>query len=112
MPEIRVHWWVDRLGNTYQHLDNKPEGYGVSHFWYCYKCGERYAEAKIEGRVWRAIGGVCCNCRGDRWNIPGTLESLFTVGWDIPEVLVRYQLDRELAFLDSPQHPYNEKELV
>lgn len=108
---IKVHWWVSRKGHVIQELD-KPEDYGVSYFWYCHQCGERYAEARIEARPWRAVSGVCLNCSGNRWSIPGSLESLHLVGWPIPEVLIRYQLTREIAFLDSSQHPYNEKEVI
>jgi hypothetical protein len=106
--ETKVHWYISRKGHTFQILD-KPEGWGTSCFWYCAFCGERYAEAKIEGRIWRAHSGCCLDCPGNRWIVPGTLESLATVGWNVPEVVARYQLDCELRFLESAQHPYNEK---
>ena len=82
-------------------------------FWFCYQCGKRYAEVRswIDDRpaIWRSVAGVCPDCPGNRWSIPGSLEVLTFVGWgEVPEEILRHQLRCELSFLDSPEHPHNQ----
>lgn len=110
MPTITINWRVNDLWVP-EYLD-KPSDWGCSYFWFCRNCGEKYAQARIDQRVWRAVSGVCLSCQGDRWSIPGSLESLHLVGWPVPDQIIRYQLAREIAFLDDPKHPYNEKEIA
>lgn len=88
---------------------------GSSHFWYCSKCGKRYAsvasykDSKMQ--IWKAHPGMCLDCEGTIYQIPGTLECLDFVGdKDIDECVPRWQLLCELNFLSSPAHPHNKKD--
>ena len=86
-----------------------------SAFWFCGECGKRYAEVRswIDDRpaIWRAVTGCCPDCRGSKWSIPGSLENLTIVGWNlVPEEVIRYQLNCELSYLSSPDHPHNQKD--
>lgn len=86
---------------------DKPEGYGLSYFWYCAICSNRYASAQIIGRTWQASIGCCPDCSGHRWNIPGSIEAVFLVGQNLPPTVLAYQLACELSFLQHPDHPHN-----
>lgn len=92
----------------YGEVLDKP--YGWSLLWYCGRCGTVYASAVINDQPYKAVGGCCEQCQGSRWSISGSLECADLIGRELPEKVLRYKLERELAFLDSPQHPYNEKE--
>lgn len=92
--------------------DNPTEQIGWNFFWYCSRCADKYAQAWIddEDLPWKAIGGRCPNCPNDnRWSIPGSLETIILVGWKVPETVLRYQLDCEMKFTRSPDHPWNKE---
>ena len=80
-------------------------------FWYCCRCGEIYGRAWVvePNAVWRALGGTCLTCRGDKWNVPGSLENVAVFDWNVPVEIARYQLDREIAFTRHPDHPWNKE---
>lgn len=110
MPaKIKREWFLWDGPGIAEILD-KPEGWGVSYFWYCAFCGDKYAFAVIENRLWHGVSGCCPSCKGNKWSIPGSLEGIATVGWNVPLPVAEWQLRYELAFLDHPEHPYNEKE--
>lgn len=86
-----------------------------SALWYCSYCGKRYAEVRSwidsHSSPWRAVGGCCLDCQGSRWMIPGSLENLTIIGWNIvPDEVIRHQLNCELSYLDAPDHPCNRKD--
>lgn len=80
--------------------------------WFCCRCGEVFARTwtMLPNGYWYAISSVCSNHEGDKWNLPGDLSTIHFVGWhDVPLEVLRYQLDRELAFTRSPNHPWNKE---
>lgn len=115
MSRLSQRWEIpNRPGGIYY----QPQSLRLcanSTFWYCFFCGNRYAEVRSwvddVPQPWQARGGCCLSCSGNRWTIPGSLESLSLIGWgDVPEEVLRYQFKQELSFTHSPQHPMNQKE--
>lgn len=90
------------------------EDWGKSFFWYCFHCGEIYSRMELipadrSHRNWQAVAGTCSKCSGHRWSIPGSLEgATITQGWEVPRTVLDWQLSRELAFFDSPNHPHKD----
>lgn len=110
--QYHYKWEVDHGPQIVEEVE-RPEDWGTSFFYYCRRCRFTYATIELKpsdgsNRIWGAVRGLCNNCPGDRWTIPGSLECPFTVGWHVPEPIVKYQLERELAFLTHAQHPYQE----
>lgn len=101
----------DCVGETFE----APTGWGQSYFWYCRRCIFVYAKAWIFPadqtlRIWQGLSGLCPNCPGDRWTIPGGLSGPPVQQWDVPLIVARYQLDRELDFLTHAQHPHYQEQ--
>ncbi len=92
----------------------RPDGWGVSFFWYCVCCGETYAKMEVlaPSRKWRGIGGISPTCLGNRWMVPGNLEGPPMVGKEVPHTILLWQLANELAFTDSVNHPYYEDQFL
>lgn len=115
--------WVlpDFIVHRHEELEH-PKGWGQSYFWYCFRCGKVYASAELFPQydddeenpakpIWQGVSGLCLDCEPDPWHIQGTLECMAFVTWTVPLEIAHYQLQREVAFLDHPAHPYN-KELL
>lgn len=115
MPQFRREWELPENIGIEEFLD-KPSGWGKSYFWYCTRCGEPFAYARLyESAVqrlapFRSYGSVCPDCPSDKWQLAGSIEALDFVGESLPRPILEYQLSVELKFLDHPNHPYNEKE--
>lgn len=101
-------WFLPGDLNVREEL-SAPCGWSV--FWYCYRCGQIYASARmLDEQPWKALGGCCPDCEGHKWIIPGSLENIMFIEWKVPLEIVRYQLECELRFTRSFHHPYNEKD--
>lgn len=109
LPDLVIH--------RYEEGDH-PVGWGFSIFWYCSNCAKQYAFAELFGELlddegptyhppWRAVAGLCLDCPSNRFSIAGTLEAGYIIGWPVPLEVAHYQLSREIAFLDHPDHPHN-----
>ena len=81
-------------------------------FWYCAYCGIRYAEMRAwcneVPAKWAAVSGCCPNCPGNRFGIPGSIESVYLMRLQQPHLILEYQLSCEIAFLNSKDHPHND----
>lgn len=100
--------WTLPVGDNWAEALDKPEGWGQSYFWYCRRCKAEYATAELltsDGslRIWRAVSGICHNCPGDKWTIPGSLEDGALE--DRCLGVYAYQLNQELRFYFDAQHP-------
>lgn len=90
---------------------DKPNQVGRSLFWYCVYCSQRFAEVQClahgKSVVWQGISSCCPNCPGNRFGIPGSLETALLVGKLLPPAYHFHQLSAEINFLDHKDHPYN-----
>jgi hypothetical protein len=110
---LHLRKWQLPNGVTVHRYDEIPNAW--SYFWYCSRCGEVYARAPAytdsnettHPLPFVAIGGCCLNCNSNKFSISGTLETVRFIGWPVPIEVVQYQLEREIAFLDHPDHPHN-----
>lgn len=102
-------WCIPGISQLLERADY-PIGYSL--FWYCSTCGRQWAFAKVDGEPWIGIGSCCQRCKGSKYSMPGSLETVRLAGWQVPLEVLNYQLKIELHFLNHPDHPYNEKELV
>ena len=96
-----------------EHLENIPD-WSNHHFWYCCRCRSVYASAMLSGedcspKIWRALEGLCMTCAPDKWNIRGNLQGSIMIGWNVPQEVLSYLLDREIDFLCHPNHPHNKE---
>jgi hypothetical protein len=112
MP-IKRHWQVPSYGLEVEQTLDKPDDWGKSLFWYCAHCGKQYAFAWIADKKWQGISGCCQQC----WTFAhpysisgGVFDTVQLIGEEIPPEIYRYQLSREINFLNHSNHPYNEKE--
>ena len=99
-------WLLPNGVEVHEEVD-KPDDYGVSFFWFCVYCRDVFAEARLSGRIYSAVGGCCPSCKGHRWAIPGGVEALHFVGQTLPIEVLQWQLQCEVKFLDHPDHPMN-----
>lgn len=113
VPLVEIRWDLpDQCSGFYETVE-KPAGWGTSYQWLCVKCGKEYARAQIvSGNIpytWDFLRGVCPTCPGNRYAIPGSLESIAFIRWEVPSLIMRYQLDKELNFLNNNNHPHNQE---
>lgn len=77
-----------------------PRDCGWSYIYHCSRCGEVYARiaAWVGGTLvpFKAVAGCCLRCPGDRYYVPGSIETLTLHQWDAPADLLTYQCRREL----------------
>lgn len=96
-----------------EHLEQIPQ-WGQHYFYYCRKCRSIYANVMLSPedcstRQWRGVSGLCLTCPPDKWTIRGNLENGPTIGWQVGQKVLQYQLDREIDFLCHPNHPHNKE---
>lgn len=94
----------------YEFPDN-PAAVANSLFWYCSWCGTHYAEMRSwlneVPAIWHGIAGCCPGCSGNRFMVPGSIESLYLMRFPPAQTILDYQLSVELNFLQSKDHPHN-----
>ncbi len=105
-----VREWDLPLGDNVGERFEQVEGWGQSYFWYCRRCILVYARAQLfpaDGtvRINQAVSGICPNCPGDKWTIPGSIEG-GCFDPSAPQIVLLYQLSRELDFTTHVQHPH------
>lgn len=91
----------DNFGTNYFTVPVMETIPGWSLFWYCFECGSKYAKMDTTDQPWKAIAGCCPYCPGNRFCIPGTLETTMLLGWKVPLEVARYQLEREIDFWEN-----------
>lgn len=105
---MQTRYWSLPGGITAK--DEPAEQIGWNLFWYCAVCSEIYARAWVADQPWKALGGRCPKCPDtNRWSLPGGLETIALVGWRVPVEVARYQLECELKFTRSQDHPWNKE---
>ena len=102
---LRVWKLPGRPQAFYEEVD-EPVEVANSLFWYCAWCSERYAEVRTGG-TWHGISGCCPSCPGNKFSIPGSIESVYLIRFPPPKPILDYQLSVELSFLNSKEHPHN-----
>lgn len=113
--ELRREWrlWGMPVDPMPESLTERDCGWSVQ--WRCAHCGAEYAEMRCfkseQLQPFRFVSGCCLDCRhkGHRYDVPGSLERLELIRWNIPDAVLKYQLSVELAFLDHPEHPHNKE---
>ncbi len=108
MSYERIWTLPDRPNRLYEKVATKAAA-ANSLFWYCAWCSTRYAEVHCTGvaSTWHGISGCCPNCSGDRFSIPGSIESVYLIRFPPFHPILEYQLSVELSFLNSKDHPHN-----
>ena len=113
MPLVEIQWTLpNRPISVFETVD-RPAGWGTSFQWLCVKCGKEYARAQVvSGNIpytWDFVRGVCPSCPGNRYSIPGSLESIAFIRWEVPYEVMSYQLLTEINFLKDYHHPHNQE---
>lgn len=88
-------------------------GCGWSFKWVCVYCGVQFARmaAYVEGQrqPYKFLGKCCheCTSHAHRYTVPGSLECIELLGWEVPKPVIDWQFRAELAFTEHPEHPHH-----
>lgn len=106
-------WWVPDLQGT-PFAAEMPDEVAKSLVYICTWCGSDYAKISVYKdsfdsfpEPFSAVHGCCPSCPGNRYYLPGSLESLTLVKWPVPLEVLHYQLQIELSYFKEPTCPSN-----
>lgn len=100
-------WKLPNRPVTFYEEVSDPAAAANSLFWYCAWCSVRYAEMRVVSATWHGIAGCCPDCSGNKFSLPGSMESVYLTRFELPQTFLEYQLSVELSFLQSKDHPHN-----